>query len=222
METTDATETLVLAYGAFGAVAEAVTEESAWLPTGCTGWAIRDLIFHCLSDAQRGLVALHTPADRPPDRDAVTYWRDWQPGGDSAVDLRLTRIAASVYPRAARLAEIYRETAAAVVHAAAATDPALPVATQGHVLTTGDLLRTLAVEATVHHLDLVVSLPAAPAPTAQALHEVRRTLDGLLGHQAPVDWDDTYYARAGTGRIPLTDADRARLGPDADRFPLFG
>ncbi|MCE0448167.1 hypothetical protein LT493_43985 [Streptomyces tricolor] len=52
------------AYEAASAVVARLGDEESWLPTGCTGWAVRDLVFHCLHDAQRGLVALHTPAGR--------------------------------------------------------------------------------------------------------------------------------------------------------------
>ncbi|QNT98056.1 hypothetical protein HEP81_07826 [Streptomyces griseofuscus] len=38
----------------------------------------------------------------------------------------------------------------------------------------------------------------------------------------PLDWSDRHYARAATGRLPLTAVERERLGDDADRFPLFG
>jgi hypothetical protein len=38
----------------------------------------------------------------------------------------------------------------------------------------------------------------------------------------PNEWDDVTCALAGTGRLALTAAQRATLGPDADRFPLFG
>ncbi|MCX4571876.1 hypothetical protein OHB41_01420 [Streptomyces sp. NBC_01571] len=66
-------------------------------------------------------------------------------------------------------------------------------------------------------------LPAAVRPPEGAgLACVRATLDGLLGHPVPVDWSDEHYARAATGRLPLTPAERHGLGTDADRFPLFG
>ncbi|WP_327267070.1 hypothetical protein OG444_39635 [Streptomyces sp. NBC_01232] len=45
-----------------------------------------DLLFHCLMDCRRGLVALHTPAPGPVDRDAVTYWIDWRPGTEGAAN----------------------------------------------------------------------------------------------------------------------------------------
>ncbi len=134
------------------------------MPTACTGWAARDLVFHCLGDAQRALVALHTPASGPADRDAVTYWRDWAPDPAGAANgRRWSRVAASMFLCFRQLRALYLETAAAAVRAAAATDPKLRVATQGHVLTAADLTTTLAVEATIHHLDLVPHLPGAPA-----------------------------------------------------------
>ncbi|MFF7355773.1 MULTISPECIES: maleylpyruvate isomerase N-terminal domain-containing protein [Streptomyces] len=211
------------AYEAARAAVAGLSDEESWLPTGCTGWAVRDLVFHCVTDAQRALVALHTPAREPVDRDAVTYWRDWRPDTAGAANgRRWVRVNGSMFLDFRQLQGLYLETLAAAVHAAEAADPAQPVATQGHVLTAGDLLITLAVEATVHHLDLTVHLPHAPGPTAQGLAAVRTTLDGLLGRPGLPDWSDEHYARVGTGRAALTEAERAALGTVADRFPLFG
>jgi len=210
------------AYESFAAVVRPLGDRESWLPTGCAGWAVRDLVFHCLSDAQRALVALHTPASGPPDRDAVTYWQDWRPDPVGAAHgRRWNRVAASMFLDFRQLRELYLETAAATVVAAAAADPDRPVVTQGHVLTAGDLMLTLAVEAGIHHLDLVTGLPTAPGPAPTTLASVRATLDGLLGRPVPVDWSDERYARAATGRAPLTEAERLALGADADRFPLF-
>ncbi|WP_225823626.1 maleylpyruvate isomerase N-terminal domain-containing protein [Streptomyces naphthomycinicus] len=221
--TTHPARTLRAAYGTASTVVAALDDEESWLPTGCTGWAVRDLLFHCLQDAQRGLVALHTPARGRADRDAVTYWRDWRPGSAGAANgRRWARVNGSMFLDFGQLRELCLETLAAAVHAAEAADPACRVATQGHVLTAGDLVTTLAVEATVHHLDLTVGLPLAPGPSPEGLAAVRATLDGLLGRPAPPDWSDARYARVGTGRAALTEAERAALGPAADRFPLFG
>jgi hypothetical protein len=210
------------AYASLGAWVVAMDEEASWRPTACAGWTARDLVFHCLSDAQRGLVALHTPTGRPADRDAVTYWRDWQ--GDeagAANGRRFTRVVASMFLYVEPLRDLFLETAAAVVHAASGSTPGGRVVTQGHVLATGDLLSTLAVEATIHHLDLMVAAPEATPPSQQGLAEVRRTLDGLLGHPMSLDWSDEHYARAATGRAVLSDAERELLGEDAVRFPLI-
>ncbi|MFF6995304.1 maleylpyruvate isomerase N-terminal domain-containing protein [Streptomyces sp. NPDC008313] len=211
------------AYEAFAGVVAPLGDEESWLPTGCAGWAVRDLVFHCLLDAQRGLVALHTPAAGPADRDAVTYWADWRPDSAGAANgRRYTRVNASMFLRFEQLRGLYLETAAAVTTAAGRAGPDELVGTQGHVLTTGDLMATLAVEATVHHLDLVRHLPSAPPPAPDGLRCVRATLDGLLGRPVPLDWTDRHYARAATGRVALTPDEARRLGGDAARFPLFG
>ncbi|MGW0211652.1 maleylpyruvate isomerase N-terminal domain-containing protein [Streptomyces sp. NPDC003233] len=211
------------AYEAASAVVAGLGDEESWLPTGCTGWAVRDLVFHCLTDAQRALVTLHTPTRAPVDRDAVTYWQDWRPDTVGAANgRRWVRVNASMFLDFGQLQGLYLETLAAAVHAAETADPAQHVGTQGHVLTAWDLLSTLAVEATVHHLDLTVRLPHAAGPAPEGLAAVRTTLDGLLGRPAPAEWSDAHYARVGTGRAALTEAERASLGAAADRFPLFG
>ncbi|QUC58542.1 maleylpyruvate isomerase N-terminal domain-containing protein [Streptomyces sp. A2-16] len=215
-------DVLRAAYGAFANVVRPLGDEESWRPTGCAGWAVRDLVFHCAGDAQRALVALHTPAAGPPDRDAVTYWRDWAPDPVGAAQgRRWNRVSASMFLDFHQLRDLYLETTAATVNAAADAPPDLRVRTQGHVLTAEDLVLTLAVEATVHHLDLVTDLPDAPGPSPAGLAAVRATLDGLLGWPVPIEWSDEHYARAATGRTPLTDAERLALGADADRFPLF-
>ena len=158
----------------------------------------------------------------PADRDAVTYWRAWQPpgpGDDEA--LRRTRAVASTAVAFADLVQSYAEVTAAVLVAAGRAPAGEPVRTQGWVMEVDDLLSTLAVEAAVHHLDLVAHLDR-PGPAAEPLAEVRRVLAALCDGPLPAGWDDVTAARRGTGREPLTDADRAELGAAAAAFPLFG
>jgi hypothetical protein len=206
-------------YGAFAGVLRDVDEDASWQPTGCLGWTVRDLTYHCLGDAQRALVALHTPTDAEPDRDAVTYWADWAPDTTgSANGRRHIRVQASMFLVWEQLRDLHAETVAAVGHAAGQVDLDRAVATQGHVLPARDLLSTLCVEATIHHLDLVAELPDAPGPSAEGLREVRRVLDGLLGTPAPSTWPDDRYARVATGRVEPTAQERDVLG---DRVPVF-
>lgn len=196
-------------------------DERGWTPTALPGWTVRDLLFHLLGDVRRGTVALATPGDREPDTDDVSYWADWTPGTDAAAtDLRMTRIHASTWPSVRAIAADYVEAARALLVLAARADPDEVVATQGHALRVDALLRTLAVEATVHHLDLAPVEPGGPS--AVLLGEVRRVLDALLGSPAPVGWDDARWVRLGTGRAEPTAAERAALGVGADRLPLFG
>ncbi len=123
---------------------------------------------------------------------------------------------ASAWSSVSPIAELYAETLRAVLVAAAERRGDEVVRTQGTALTVESLLSTLAVEATIHQLDLGLG-----EPTALGLAEVRRTLDGLLGTPAAIP-DDARYALVGTGRAPLADDERAALGPLADRLPLFG
>jgi uncharacterized protein (TIGR03083 family) len=187
-------------------------------PTRCAGWTVLELAHHVLADAQRALVAFASPAGGPPDVDYATYWRPFRPANDIAAATAVyERKATAAYARPEIVLHYWAETSAAAVRAAEAC-PHEYVTTQRHVLTVPDFAGTLAVEAAVHHLDLL-DLPG-PAPAPLAL--VRRTLDGLLGTPVPTGWDDAEYALKGTGRLPLTPADRTALGPLAAAFPLLG
>ncbi len=209
------------AYAPLVDFAQQVDEEQGWVASLLPGWTVRDLVFHLAADCQRALVALATPSPGPADTDEVSYWSEWKPGSHiGQANLRGTRIMASAWSSIDGPVSLYVETAHAVLHAAERADPAAVVVTQGRRLTVDSLVRTLAVEAAVHHLDLE---PASPGmPTASVLREVRRVLDGLLGMQAPQEWDDVHYVRIGTGRLRPSQDERAALGQFADRLPLFG
>ena len=218
----DPVSLLGTAYRDLSAVLSSLTDAEGFEPTGCAGWTAVDLGFHQLSDARRALVALNTPAAGPADTAAVDYWTAWrppEPGDDE--ELWSTRIAASVHGGLRGVAARYAETSAAVVVAVGRVAGTDVVATQGRTLTVADLLSTLTVEAAVHHLDLVLRLDR-PGPAAEPLAEVRRVLEGLLGRPLPAGWDDGTAARRGTGREPLSAADRDELGAAAGAFPLFG
>lgn len=61
------------------------------------------------------------------------------------------------------------------------------IATQGHVLTVDDLLATLVVEATIHHLDITVDVDA-PGPGRTPVEVTLSTLTRLLGRATPDTW----------------------------------
>jgi hypothetical protein len=212
---------LRIAYSDLATIAVSLDEREAWRHTRCAGWAVRDLLLHLLGDAQRALVALATPAAGPPDRDAITYWTDAPTGDDAEFrQLRAQRTIASAWALGA-LTRTFTETTRAVVTLAGRAAPDSLVATQGHVIQVDDLVTTLAVEAAVHHLDLVVDLNR-PGPRPEPLALVRATLDGLLGHSTPPDWSDERWALVGTGRVPPSGRERRVLGPAIGELPLLG
>lgn len=204
-------------YSALAGVVEGLGEADAWSATGCTGWAVRDLVHHVADDAVRGLVAAHTPATVGADCDAVSYWRSWgnEPEKDEAIR-RFTRAEASLRGWA-QLRERHLESAAATVRALDGLPEDAVLTTQGHALAAADLASTLAVEATLHHADLVVHLDAAP-PTAVGWAEVRRVVESLLGKELP-GWTDERVALVGTGRAkPIDDERRALTGTTVPVF----
>lgn len=197
-------------------------DQLAW-PSGCRGWSRGDLLFHMLLDAQRALVAFATPASGEPDVDFISYWAPFRPGAEGyAAHARFVRRVASSYRSDLVIAGLWAETAAAAAHAAAALPADVKLATQGHVLVAGDFLATLAVEATVHHLDLAAGDESLAGPSGPGLAVARQTLDGTLGEPVPVGWGDVEYVLKATGRAGLTAGDRAGLGVLAARFPLLG
>ena len=207
------------AYGSLAAAVAAVDDDAAWSPTGCRGWCVRDLVHHLHADAARALVAVHSPAPGPADCDSVAYWHGW--GVDPTRDeltRRATRIESGTRSWPA-LRSAYLEVAAAATRAVAGADPAAVVLTQGHALSVADLGSTLAVEATLHHVDLIAHLPLPP-PSPAGLREVRRVVEALLEHRLP-GWSDERVAVVGTGRSAPTADEIADLGPASDCLPVF-
>jgi len=193
-------------------------DDQAWTPTGCLGWTVHDLVWHLRADAVRALVAAHTPAGRPADCDSVAYWRSW--GSDPEADernRRMTRVEAGLHTFGA-LRERYLEASAAAVRAVSALPGQEVLLTQGHAIRARDLASTLAVEATLHHLDLVAHLDRAAPPTPVGLAEVRRVVEELLPRRLP-RWSDERVALVGTGRADPTPEERDDLGEA--RVPVF-
>ena len=190
--------------------------------TRTSAWTVRELLFHLLLDAQRALVAFSSPADGPADVDNVTYWLPFRPAngdGGRAHAEYVTR-AAAAYSSSQVLVAQWTETSTAAAWAGRWEQVEI-VSTQGQRLLSADFIDTLIVEATIHYLDLTLNLQAPPVP-ASALLRVRNVLDGLLGAELQLEWDDVEYALKGTGRVALTAEDCDHLGDLALKFPLLG
>jgi uncharacterized protein (TIGR03083 family) len=219
-------DALDAAYSGLTSIVDGLDDLELLLPSGCRGWTIADLLLHLNGDAQGALVALATPVSAPVDVDFVRYWRAFPGGGDpsaAAAHAQWVRRSASAFNRPSGVAKIFSETAPAAVRAARAADPDGRLATQGHVFAVPDFLAVLVTEAVIHHLDLIDALPAAPEPAPEATAIARATLDGLAAPALlPATWGMSEALRKGTGRTPLTAADRETLGTQVDRIPLLG
>ncbi|GIG89030.1 maleylpyruvate isomerase [Plantactinospora endophytica] len=211
------------AYDRITSTVDGLADADLLRPTRCRGWLVVDLLLHLVLDAQRALVALASPAVGPADVDAVSYWRspDDPTEGRHATWVRRS---AAAFDRPGGVVRLWTDTAPAAARAAASADPLGYLTTQGHVLAVPEFVATLVTEAVVHHLDLTVDLPDAPAPDPAGVAVAVATLDGLLSDEAirPADWSDVDYLLKGTGRLPLTAHDRMVLGEAAGWFPLLG
>jgi hypothetical protein len=221
-----AAATLGSAYGSVTDLVSGLDEADFALPTGCERWSVDALLFHLMLDAQRALIALAAPGTEPADTDAVSYWRAYaaEAAADEELEAEAARFAtdsAAAYGRPAGLVRHWTHLSAAAVSAAARSDARLTVATQGLRLRTDDLLETLVVEATLHHLDLVRYLAGAPGPPPANLALTRATLEALLGRTAPDGWDDRSTALWLTGGEAVPPAELDRLGPAADLLPVI-
>ncbi|MFJ5588682.1 maleylpyruvate isomerase N-terminal domain-containing protein [Streptomyces noursei] len=205
------------------AVADLPDEDFA-RPSGCTGWLVRDLVSHLITDAQDVLITLVTPADTAPTRTAVTYWdvTDTPPTGDDPLDALTVRLAAA-YEEPRLLRFHLDDVGSAAGRAAALADPDLRVGTRGQVLTVADYLTTYVLEWTLHHLDLIAHLPAAAPPPAEGLARARELLEGIAGTAFPASFSDADALLVVTGRRAPTEAQRAALaaaGGPAVQLPL--
>ncbi|MEU3224822.1 maleylpyruvate isomerase N-terminal domain-containing protein [Streptomyces sp. NPDC006976] len=209
-------------WAALLAAVAGLPDEDFAQPSGCAGWLVRDLVCHLVIDAQDVLITLVTPAEAEPTADAAGYWDllAEPPSGDDPLDALIPRLAAA-YGEPRWLKFHLDDVGSAAGRAAVLADPAARVSTQDKVLTVGDYLSAYVLEWTLHHLDLVAHLPAAPAPPAETLAVARTALEDLAGAAFPASFPDAGALRIGTGRRTPTAAQTAELGALAARLPLI-
>ena len=205
-------------WAALRAAVAALPDEDFAKPSGCRGWLVRDLVCHLVIDAQDVLITLVTPASSAVTHDAVTYWAvsSEPPSGDDPLDALIVRLAAA-YEDPALLKFHLDDVGAAASRAADLADPGMRVSTQEMVLTAGDYLSAYVLEWTLHHLDLVSSVPGPPA---EGLARTREMLEKIAGTAFPASFADEDVLLVATGRRAPTDAEREALGGLAARLPF--
>lgn len=188
----------------------------------CHGWTALEVVVHVRTGLQEMVGGVVSPTTSAPDRDAAGYWRGFPPAAepDDVAAILWTRRTAAAY-RTPRGSLEHLGMAAETAAAAVGRMPPGTVSFQGHVLRSGDLLATWAVELAVHHLDLGPTLPAQP-PIAPALRLGRRTVEALLGTPLPPAWDDARCLLLGTGREVATTDEQDESGLGADALAVLG
>ncbi|MEU6390999.1 maleylpyruvate isomerase N-terminal domain-containing protein [Streptomyces sp. NPDC046939] len=211
----------ITAWAALRAAVADLADADYARPSGCAGWLVRDLVCHLVIDAQDVLITLVTPAEGEATVDAAGYWDllSEPPSGDDPLDALIPRLAAA-YGDPRLLAFHLDDVGSAAGRAAALADPAALVTTQDKVLTVGDYLSAYVLEWTLHHLDLIAHLPAAPRPPAETLAVARAALETIAGAAFPASFTDTDALLVGTGRRAPTAEQTTALGEFAGRLPL--
>jgi hypothetical protein len=210
----------VRSWAALRAAVTGLPDEDFARPSGCTGWLVRDLVCHLIIDAQDVLITLVTPAETEPTVDAVTYWNVVEPPtGEDPLDALIPRLAAA-YEEPRLLKFHLDDVGSAAGRAAGLADPAARVGTRDEVLTAGEYLSAYVLEWTLHHLDLIVHLPAVPGPPAEGLARSRAMLERIAGTPFPASFTDQDALLVGTGRRAPADAEKAALGDLVEALPL--
>ncbi|MBE1496910.1 hypothetical protein H4696_004010 [Amycolatopsis lexingtonensis] len=208
-------------WAALRAAVAALPDAAFAEPSGCRGWLVRDLVCHLVIDAQDVLITLVTPSPAAVTHDSVSYWAvaSEPPAGDDPLDALIVRLAAA-YEDPALLKFHLDDVGSAAGRAADLADPGMRVSTQDMVLTAGDYLSAYVLEWTLHHLDLVAHLPAAPPPPAAGLARTRAMLERIAGTAFPASFSDTDVLLVATGRRAPSEAETAALGALAGRLPF--
>ena len=197
-------------------------------PTRCPEWNVKELFAHICRDVDRIEVALDSDPSGPATHDSVTYFRSYDatPGGDDAMGVAArSKELAARYESGRGLVDAWNELWPRTLRRAEAADRDRLVVTFGPVLTFDEYLKTRVLELTVHRMDLEDAIGRRGWGTDSAVSIVDDILVGLLGTEPPrrLDWDAVDFIEAGTGRRPLTEGERKKLGPRlARRFPLLG
>jgi uncharacterized protein (TIGR03083 family) len=191
--------------------------------TRCPPWDVKALLGHVWRDVDRILVYAAQPAPERADSDAIAYYREGYDAVAQAPDVvRRGFEAAAAFPTGSALAHGFDERWRRAVEVARSLPPDRLVRTYAPCLRLDEYLCTRLLEAAIHGLDLARAVERDPWITAEATATVRSMLIAMLGADPPSElgWSDLVFLEAGTGRRPISTAERSTLGPLIERFPL--
>ena len=201
--------------------------------TRCPGWTVAELVAHCEGMLLRLVGENARDVGGEPEIDRVGYY-GYDPHGpreheDPSVtfsEVIRARVIGEVAGRTPeQLQEALRASVRSVLEGVAGIPADRVIRRTGHPpMRFEEFVAVRVLEFGVHTMDIAHALdrPERVHPTAEPV--ITGILDGLLGEALPegLEWDATRYILTGTGRRPLSDDDRRRLGELAGRFPLLG
>jgi uncharacterized protein (TIGR03083 family) len=201
----------------------ALHDDEFALPTRCPPWSIKELLGHLWRDIDRLRTCLESPPDEPVERDAVTYWRSYDPVADGPAISDRAKEIADAYASGPDLARSFAEMWPPRLEAVEAADPSRSVQTFGPVLRLDEFMRTRVLETAVHRLDLLHALGEERTVAPASAGVIVPVLIALLGSPFPeaLGWSDLEIVEAGTGRRQIGLREAEVLGELAEQFPLL-
>lgn len=211
---------------AFTAALDAIAPSDWERTTNCPPWTVRELVAHTYGSTMVDPAHLGPPIGGAPVIQAADYYRraerDSVAYRSDNVE-RWQRFAARFADDAAVAAACARDWPPMIANLRS-QDPERLMGMSWHAsMTLDDYLVSRVIGVAAHGVDLAITLDRPRWTTSEALAVVRPALVSLLGAE-PADglgWTDQDLLETGTGRRPLTDVERATLGPRADAFPLL-
>lgn len=207
----------------FGALIDTLNDERWAAPTRCPPLTVFELTVHVL----RGAIRIKELVGGPPildepEKDGATYFR-FDPAVVGPTVVERARTEAASRSGAALAKEWEFAWSAAFTEATLVLEHDDPVvASPLGTLRLSEYLRTRAVEVCVHHMDVRDAFGLDPDPDPDALGVTAGVLRDLLGADLrQFGVDDVRFTLTGTGRVALSEHERAFLGPLAERFPLL-
>lgn len=204
----------------------ATLDDAAWArTTNCAPLSVLELAAHAYRGSKRleEMLDAGEVTDREAEKDRLTYWR-YDPTAEGGIIIRRAQEVAATFTSGAQLTEAWNLEWRAQLdrcEKVLAHDDPLFRCPFGVIRLT-DYLATRIVEVTIHTMDLRMSLGHEPDPDPRALEACADVLRGLLGTDPRrLGMDDVRFTLTGTGRAPLSDAERELFGPLADEFPLL-
>ena len=196
-------------------------------PTNCPPWNLNELVVHIAMSIHLGdddelpaavpLSGVLTAADyyRRPERDTSDYRQSNVDRTKEAAGDVLARMTAARW-----FDEVSRDTVLRLSRLDLGRLVQIPSC---RPMKLADWVSTRVMSVAAHGLDVALTLGLEPWTTQPALDISCPVLISLLGTEPPAQlgWDDRTLLAAGTGRRPLTSAERAILGSLQNEFPLL-
>jgi uncharacterized protein (TIGR03083 family) len=197
-----------------------------WLrPTNCPPWNLQELVVHIADSITVGQGFPAAARDATPGEVADYYRRPERDTPQYRVgNVDRTREHARLVLATHSPAEWLTQTVDRTVATLSGENLNRVVLIEGvGPMKFGDWVLTRVMSVAAHGIDVALTLRRAPWTTAAALDAVCPVLLRLAGVPLPpvLDWDQLTLLQTGTGRRPLTMAERDHMGPRADQFPLL-